>query len=147
MLAVLFCFLWNGMTAFVLYRYLTVSGTLSQILKSPWIWALQCNHCIKSDARWYADWFSACTELPWMSLTTWYVLLCALNWDMHYVAQRRPLQSKQCSHKFLHHYEPFRCSLLDVHIWEARGPSKSNIKYKWDLYEPIFIYSLLLHSV
>lgn len=51
------------------------------------------------------------------------------------------------SHKFLHHYELFRCFLLDVHISEGRGPLKSNIKYKWDLYEAIFIFSLLPASV
>lgn len=37
--------------------------------------------------------------------------------------------------------------LLIVPIPEARGPSKSDIKYKSELYAAIFIYSLLLHSV
>lgn len=39
----------------------------------------------------------------------------------------------------------FRYSLLDACTLETRRPSKSNIKYKLNLYEPIFIYILLLH--
>lgn len=105
----------------------------------------------RSGTQWFADWFSVCAAVSRVDSRDFphscYVLLCAPSWAEYTVQPKEDLSSQNNgNYKFLHHYELFRCPLLDVHIWEARDPSKSNIKYKWDLYEPIFIYSLLLRS-
>lgn len=103
----------------------------------------------------FADRFLDCTELP----HNYFSGQSGFHWllDMCYCVLRAETSTglpkedisnlNNGARKFLHHYELFRRSLLDVHILEARGPTKSNIKYKWDLYELIFIYSLLLHFV
>lgn len=108
-----------------------------------------------SGVQWFADWFLDCTELPHNTFSGqsgfhWLLDMCycVLRAETSTALPKEDISSlNNEAHKFLHHYELFRCSSLDVHILEARGPSKSNIKHKWDLYELIFTYSLLLRSV
>lgn len=149
--AVLCDFLWTVMKAFA--SFLLYFRDCEADIEALDIGAAVLSLVVRSDIRWFTDGFQSVqnvytiTSVDPQDYSDFLICLCALSWDLHCTDQRRPLESKQWSHKFLHHYELFRCSLLDVHILEARGPSKSNIKYKLDLYEPIFIYSLLLRSV